>query len=53
MSIYLVSQPNCIKIEGMGLKTNNTTTYDSVRAAARAVQCPNSTIFKKIKIRKS
>jgi len=26
------------------------TTYDSVRAAARAVQCPNSTIFKKLKL---
>ena len=47
---YLVSQPTSIKIEVLGrrlLETNITPTYISVRAAAKAIRCPHTTIFKK------
>jgi hypothetical protein len=56
---YLVSRasllappppPTSIKIEVLGrrlLETNITPTYISVCAAAKAIRCPHTTIFKK------
>jgi hypothetical protein len=41
----LVSQPTSIKIEVLDLETNITTTYISVRAAAKAIRCPNTTVL--------
>lgn len=41
------SQAN--KIEVLDLETNNTTIYDSIRAAARALNCVNSAILKNLK----
>ena len=38
------NQPNSIKIEVLDLETNISTTYDSIRAAARALNCQESSI---------
>ena len=46
------NQPNSIKIEVLDLETNISTTYDSMNAAARALNIPQSGITYNLKSKK-
>lgn len=40
----LLQRPNCKRIEVFNVETNETTIYDSIRATARALDIPQSSI---------